>query len=83
MYAHFGLIITLLVPSFFKLSYSLSVCFPLGSLQTMTPSAYILRSQRQPVLMLFHCSPKWTLAKVTENKYHSFPLKAIAETRGF
>lgn len=55
-------------------------CFPFCSLQMMTPSACTLRSQRQPVLMPSHSSPKWTLAKVTENKYHSI---AIAETRGF
>ena len=48
------------------------MCFSLGSLQTMTPSAFILRSQRQPVLMPSHSSPKWTLAKVTGNKYHFF-----------
>lgn len=54
--------------------------FPFCSLQMMTPSACTLRSQRQPVLMPSHSSPKWTLAKVTENKYHSI---AIAETRGF
>lgn len=51
------------------------------SLQMMTPSACTLKCQRQPVPTPCHSSPKWTLAKVTENKYHIFPLKAIAETR--
>lgn len=48
----------------------------------MTPSACTLKFQRQPVPTPCHSSPKWTLAKVTENKYHIFPLKAITETRG-
>lgn len=52
------------------------------SLQTMTLSACTLKFQRQPVPTPCHSSPKWTLAKVTENKYHIFPLKAITETRG-
>lgn len=61
---------------------SLLVLFFPCSPQTTTRSACTLRSQRQPVLTLSRSSPKWTLAKVTENKYHIFPLKAIAETRG-
>lgn len=48
----------------------------------MTPLACTLKFQRQPVPTPCHSSPKWTLAKVTENKYHIFPLKAITETRG-
>lgn len=54
---------------------------PPGSLQTMTPSAYTLRSQRQPEPMPFHSSPKWTLAKVTENKYH-FPFESDSRDSG-
>lgn len=70
-------------PIVFQVILQFIPVFPPGSLQTMTQSACTHRSQRQPELMPFHSSPKWTLAKVTENKYHSFPLKAIAETRGF
>lgn len=50
--------------------------------QTTTLSASTHRSQRQLVPTPCPYSPKWTLAKVTQNKYHTFPLKAITETHG-
>lgn len=41
--------------------------------QTTTPSACTLRYRRQPEPTRSRSSPKWTIAKVTENKYPSRP----------
>lgn len=52
------------------------------SLQTTTPSAFTLRCRRQPEPTRSRSSPKWTIAKVTENKYPSRRLASYSAGEG-